>query len=180
MKDVFNYSEPSEYSRLYDCKKLPDEYIAVLDIQPSDLVRIKSYCGFLPTFHPSFAYDEKCVYKVKEVGINVGNMIIYTVEDNNGCKSRIPHCYLELVQKGNKPRFVIDSSSDPNGIIIRDGATSKAILHANKNSAANARIDVTSLMTSLCEMLNTSTQGIMCNLQANPSICNTQANQQSK
>lgn len=168
MANVFNYSGPSEYSMLYDCKKLPDEYIAVLDIQPNDLVRIKSYCGFLPTFHPSFAYDEKYVYKVKEVGINVGNMIIYTVEDNNGCGSRIPHCYLELAQKGDKPRFVIDSTADPNGIILRDGVTSKAILHANKISAANARIDVTSLMLSLCEMLNTSMHGTICNIQCNP------------
>lgn len=180
MANVFNYTANDEYSRLYECKKLPDEYIAVLDIQPGDWVNIKSYCGFLPTLAPSFAYDEDSVYKVKEVGVNVGNMIIYTVEDNNGCRSRIPHCYLELVQKGNKPRFVIDSKADPNGIIIRDGITSKAILHANKNSAANARIDVASLMTSLCEMLNTSTQGIMCNVQANPSICDTQYNPQSK
>lgn len=174
----YNYSSPGEYSMLYECKKLPDEYIAGLDIQPSDLVKIKSYCGFLPTFHPSFAYEEKYVYKVKEVGINVGNMIIYTVEDNNGCRSRIPHCYLELAQKGNKPRFIIDSSSDPNGIIIRDGANSKAILHANKNSAANAHIDVASLMTSLCEMLNNAKQGVMGCVQANPS--NTQDNPQYK
>lgn len=180
MSNVFNYTANDEYSRLYECKKLPDEYIAVLDIQPNDLVKIKPYCGFLPTLAPSFVYDEKYVYKVKEVGVNVGNMIIYTVEDNNGCRSRIPYCYLELVQKGNQPRFIIDSNSDPNGIIIRDGATSKAILHANKISAANARIDITSLMTSLCGMLNTATQGIMCNVQANPSICNTQDNTQSK
>lgn len=164
----FDYAMPSEHDKLYECKKLPKESIEGLDIQPNDWVKIKPYCGFLPSFHPSFTHDEKYVYLVKDVGITAGNMLVYTVEDNNGYFSRIPHCYLELVQKGNKPRFVIDSSSDPNGIIIRDGATSKSILHANKISATNARIDITSLMTSLCEMLNTSTQGIMCNLQANP------------
>ena len=164
----FDYAMPSEHDKLYECKKLPEESIESLDIQPNDWVKIKPYCGFLPTFHPSFTHDEKYVYLVKDVGITAGNMLVYAVEDTNGCISKIPHCYLELVQKGDKPRFVIDSKADPNGIIIRDGVTSKAILHANKISAANARINVTSLMLSLCEMLNTSMRGTICNLQANP------------
>lgn len=163
---LYNYEMSNEYDKLYECNKLPEESIGVLDIQPNDLVKIKPYCGFLPVFNPSFTYGEKYVYLVKDVGITAGNMLVYTVEDINGCRSRIPHCYLELAQKSDKPRFVIDSKVDPNGIIIRDGVTSKAILHANKISAANARIDVTSLMLSLCEMLNNPMQGTIYNTQA--------------
>ena len=164
----FDYAMPSEHDKLYECKKLSEESIVNLDIQPKDWVKIKPYCGFLPSFSLSFTYDEKYVYSVKDIGITDGNMLVYSVEDAYGHLSKIPHCYLELVQKGDKSRFVLDSKADPNGIIIRDGVTSKAILHANKISAANARIDVASLMLSLCEMLNTSMHGTTCNIQANP------------
>lgn len=130
------------------------EQLSKLDIQPGDKVRIEAYCGFLPAFARNFAYDETAIYEVIKVGFSRYNMPVYILADGNDNTSVVPHCYLKIAIKASEPMFALDNTSDPQGIIIKNNITGKAVVHINKNTAINSKIDPVSFSSTLCEFLN--------------------------
>lgn len=130
------------------------EQLSKLDIQPGDKVKIEPYCGFLPSFARGFTCDETTVYEVVNVGFSRCNMPAYILADCNNHTSIVPHCYLKIALKASEPMFILDDTSDPKGIIIKNNITGKAVIHINKHTAINSKIDPVSLSSTLCEFLN--------------------------
>ena len=130
------------------------EQLAQLDIQPGDKVRIEPYCGFLPSFARGFTLDETAVYEVVNVGISRCNMPAYVLADCNKQTSIVPHCYLKLVLKASEPMFKLDDTSDPQGIMIKNNGTGKAVIHINMTTAIDSKIDPVTLASTLCAFLN--------------------------
>jgi hypothetical protein len=130
------------------------EQLSKLDIQPGDKVRIESYCGFLPAFARDFTYDEASMYEVVKVGFSRYNMPVYILADCNNNTSVVPYCYLKIAIKASEPMFVLDNTSDPQGIIIKNNITGKAVVHINKNTAINSKIDPVTFSSTLCAFLN--------------------------
>lgn len=146
-------SKPYEESNYLHAFATPEQ-LSKLDIQPGDKVRIEAYCGFLPAFARDFTYDEAYMYEVVKVGFSRYNMPVYILADHNEHTSVVPYCYLKLVLKAAEPMFVMDDTSDPQGIIIKNNITGKAVIHVNKNTAINSKIDPVSFSSTLCAFLN--------------------------
>ena len=146
-------SKPYEESTYLHTFATPEQ-LSKLDIQPGDKVRIESYCGFLPAFARDFTYDEASMYEVVKVGFSRYNMPVYIIADCNNRTSIVPYCYLKLALKASEPMFVLDNTSDPQGIIIKNNITDKAVVHINKNTAINSKIDPVSFSSTLCAFLN--------------------------
>lgn len=130
------------------------EQLEQLDIQPGDKVKIKPYCGFLPSFARGFTCDETTVYEVVNAGFSRCNMPAYVLSDCNNHTSIVPHCYLELILKAAEPMFKLDDTSDPQGIMVKNNITGKSVIHINMTTAIDSKIDPVTLASTLCEFLN--------------------------
>ena len=131
----------------------PDK-LRKMDIQPGDKVKIEPYFGFLPEFARGFTYDANAVYEVINAGLSRYNMPVYILSDCNNNTSIVPHCCLKLVLKASEHMFVLDETSDPQGVIIKNNITGKAVVHINKNTAINSKIDPVTFSSTLCAFLN--------------------------
>lgn len=130
------------------------EQLSKLDIQPGDKVKIEPYCGFLPAFARGFTYDENAMYEVVKVGFSRYNMPVYILADCKDHTTIVPHCYLKLALKASEPVFILDDTSDPQGIMIKNNGTGKAVIHINMTTAIDSKIDPVTLASTLCAFLN--------------------------
>ena len=146
-------NKPCEETTCPNMSSTPDK-LSKMDIQPGDKVKIEPYFGFLPEFARGFTYDETAIYEVINAGLSRYNMPVYILSDCNNNTSIVPHCCLKLVLKASAHMFALDDTSDSNGIMIKNNITGKAVVHINKTTAINSKIDPVTFSSTLCEFLN--------------------------